>query len=26
VVDAARYARIWREHVLALRDAYTMNP
>ena len=26
VVDAARFERIWLEHVHALRDAYAMNP
>jgi acyl-CoA dehydrogenase len=25
-VDAARYERVWQEHVYALRDAYEMNP
>ncbi len=26
VVDAERYEQVWREHVLALADAYEMNP
>ena len=26
VVDAARTARVWTDHVYALRDAYEMNP
>jgi acyl-CoA dehydrogenase len=26
IVDEARYERVWREHVHALRDAYQMNP
>jgi acyl-CoA dehydrogenase len=26
VVDEARYERVWRDHVHALRDAYAMNP
>jgi acyl-CoA dehydrogenase len=25
-VDAARYDRVWNEHVFALRGAYEMNP
>jgi acyl-CoA dehydrogenase len=25
-VDAARYERVWRDHVFALRGTYEMNP
>jgi acyl-CoA dehydrogenase len=26
VVDTARYERVWKEHVFALKDVYRMNP